>query len=159
MPAPLARQGSVRELAASKASTIGRQWRAKPRIVEAMREYGNMLLSAEGPDALNAIREVMNDVREPAARLRAAAMVWDRNFPIVQKVDVRHEVIDHTQEAVKALREFKKSGATREFLEEWFGYSGLMKYEKLLLEQDKGVIEAEFTVVDKDLADLEELLK
>lgn len=51
--------------------------------------------------------------------------------------------VNHTREAVEQLRMFRGMGVPREKLVEIFGFSGLERYEKMLVEADAKVIEHE----------------
>jgi hypothetical protein len=137
----------------SKAETmarIGYRISHYPRVVDALTEEARKSIRALAPQAVQTVRDVMTTL-DPKARLKAADMVLSRTDPTVQRIDqnVKVEVVNHDEEAVKQLRAFKASNATREFLEEWFGYGGLQKYERMLAAEDAAKpIEVEYTEVE-----------
>jgi len=122
----------------------------RPRIVAALVEEAQKALRSMAPDALGSLREVLTSI-DPKAKLRAVEVILARTDPAVTRADINvtHEVIDREAEALKALRAFKAQGATREFLENWFGYSGLLRYEKKLAAEDAAKpIDAEYVEVE-----------
>ena len=90
-------------------------------------------LAAAATDALG------NLVRDPKAKdhARGIDMVISRIAPAETFANVRHTVeVNHNDETLEALRFMKGIGATREKLEEYFGFSGLGRYEAMLAERD-----------------------
>ena len=130
------------------------------KIISAIAETTKKTIRADAPAAVMAVREIVSDVSHKD-RLRAALSILERIDPVETKhtLTVQHKV-DHDKEAIDALREYKRLGATKDFLENAFGFSGLGRYEKLLAIEDGNVVEGEFTEVEPTLskAGLEDLL-
>jgi hypothetical protein len=96
--------------------------------------------------AAKAVREVHRILDDPKAKdadkLRAADGIIARLDPIVTGMAVRveHEHthrIDHGKAAVESLRWMKSMGVSREKLLEYFGHSGLSRYERMLHEENE----------------------
>ncbi|MBN9051553.1 MAG: hypothetical protein J0H78_19005 [Rhizobiales bacterium] len=121
----------------------------RPRVVAALVEEAQKALRSMAPEAIGSLRELLTTF-DPKAKLKAIEVILARTDPAVQRIDqnVKVEVVDRDAENLKALRAFKASGATRQFLEEWFGYSGLLRYEKMIAVEDAAqVIDVEYIEV------------
>jgi hypothetical protein len=124
------------------------------RVIDLISEVTKKQIRVMAPEALQAVREIIADPTH-RDRLKAAAVVFERIEPTLQRVDVsvKHEIVDRDGEAVAYLRKLKALGVSRDKLEDELGYSALPKYEKLLeLEDAKRaaatVIDADYTVVE-----------
>jgi hypothetical protein len=126
----------------------------RDRVVALVQEHCTKRMRSLGPKAIQALGQMIGDPK-CKDRMRAVATVLDRIDPPQSKLNVDVNVthkIDHDGDAVAALRAFRKQGATQDFLENWFGYSGLGRYEKLLAIEDARtgnvvVVDGEFTEV------------
>jgi phage terminase small subunit len=107
------------------------------KILAAIAEEDKRRVRVLGPRAIRAAEKLVED---PTHRdhARGISMMLDRTVP----VETRHEVvvrhIDHDAEAIEQLKLMKRLGVVHEKLVEWFGYSGLGRYERMLEEQDNG---------------------
>jgi phage terminase small subunit len=123
--------GTPRTTALSMAQIAYRLMRDE-RIVAAIAEESRKLLRAGAPDAVKALRNMVND---PAHKdhARAVAMLLDRSDPIVthQQIDVTHKHVDPDTEAIEELRALRQLGTSREKLIELFGGNGLARLEVL----------------------------
>lgn len=129
-------------------------WRESHRdkIIAALVEITKLQVRAMAPDAIQALKEIVNTKGEPA-RLRAVSLILSRVDPEITKTDinVKVEVVDHTAEAVQQLRILRDLGTTHEKLEDFFGHSGLQHYERLLAEDDaKRAITIEYSEIKSD---------
>jgi hypothetical protein len=83
---------------------------------------------------------LLNLIRDPKHRdhARAIGMMLDRTDKVETHTTITHHVeVDHNAQAIEQLRLLKGLGVTREKLVEVFGYSGLGRYERLLVERDQ----------------------
>jgi phage terminase small subunit len=121
-------------------------------VIEAIKEVAKKRVRSLAAPAVQAVEEIVLDVHHKD-RLKAANRILDTFDAVEQRshVDVSVSVkADHDAEAVAALRAFRKQGASREFLENWFGFSGLSRYEKLLAIEDgnaRNIVEGDYQVV------------
>jgi hypothetical protein len=121
-----------------------------PKIMAAIKEVG---LSEAGirrlPNALRARAEILSDIGHKD-RARISEKIIERSIGAVEsKHTMVVEHVDHTKDALDTLRYMKSIGATREMLENHFGFSGLGRYEQMLAIEDKSsnVIDGSFTEV------------
>jgi phage terminase small subunit len=114
-----------------------------PRIQKAIVEESQNFIRATGPSAAQMLnRLVLNENHRDHAR--ALGMILDRVAPIETKhvVDVRHtRTLDETLQAMNA---------PREQLTEFFGEAGLRRYEALLADKARPVIEVTAVEVKND---------
>lgn len=135
------------------ASTANRLLRSQP-IIEAIAEVTKKHIRSLAPKAKAVVTEIMDD-KYHKDRLKAAQQVLDRIDPAVQRQDinVRHEVIDRTEETLKHLSHLLEIGVQREALVKEFGEFGLDHYMRLLEARKAAsakVIDAEFVEIKND---------
>ena len=126
----------------------GHRIRSRPHVADALVEEAKNVLRAGAGDAVNAVLQELASF-DPRSKLKAAEMILSRTDPVVQKVEAKVEVIDHTQVAVDLLAHLIKKGATEELLLNEFGPIGLERYRKMLAYRErKDVVEAEYEVIE-----------
>jgi len=101
----------------------------------------------------------MHDANEKANdRLRAAAMLWDRSNPVVNKhkVEVTHTLSVEETEIVH-YRGLKRLGAPPEAFLARFGHNGLARVEAMIAAEDAKVqaIEGDAMIDDVEYEELE----
>jgi hypothetical protein len=108
-------------------------------VQAALRELTQKYLFSLAPKAIVRLGELL-DKPDHKQHAKAIDMTLARTGFIERTgVDHQHEhtiKVDHTSAAVADLRRLLALGVPREKLIEVFGYSGLSRYEKLLLEED-----------------------
>ena len=112
-------------------SSMGCRLEHDPRMIVALREYGEIFLRRAAPDMLAVVREIaMNARAKHSDRLKASAMFIDRAHPLqsVVKHDHTHKIVDHDKEAITQLRKMIADGATLETLQFLYGEAGLARY-------------------------------
>jgi phage terminase large subunit-like protein/phage terminase small subunit len=130
-------------------AVIGQQIAHREDVQAAIAEYTRKEIHKTGPAAVSAVRQIVSDPLHKD-RLKAANVILERITPTVQRVEVAVSVaVDHTKEALEALRYMKELNVPRQKLLEHFGHTGLPRYERMLAEQEvatKGqeIVEAEF---------------
>jgi hypothetical protein len=114
-----------------------------PRIQAAIAEEAANFIRMTGPAAAQMLnRLVLNENHRDHAR--GIAMVLDRVAPIETKhvIDVRHHrTLD--EEALEALKTMRSMNMTNEQLIAFFGERGLARYQGMLADKAKPVIEGE----------------
>jgi len=105
------------------------------QVIAALKELGADALFASVPLAVRTLREVMGSTFSKD-RFRAAEAVLNRVAPIVQKLEVKSEVIDRTQVAID--QHLLEIGANRDALINEFGEHGLERYQRLLTARSAG---------------------
>jgi hypothetical protein len=107
---------------------------ADPRIRAAIREYAITQIDVAEPEVMHTVLQIMRDANERGAdRLRAAAMIWDRAAPVVNKlkVDVEHHLSVNELD-VKHYRALQRLQAPRQAFLDRFGVNGLARVEALV---------------------------
>jgi hypothetical protein len=121
-----------------------------PRIQAAIAEEAQNFIRSTGPAAAQMLnRLVLNENHRDHAR--GIAMVLDRVAPIETKhvIDVRHHrTLD--EEALAALETMRQMNMSKEQLISFFGEAGLRRYEGMLADKAKPVIEATAIEVKND---------
>jgi hypothetical protein len=97
------------------------------RVRSAIREYAISQIDISEPEVMHTVLEIMRDANERGTdRLRAAAMLWDRAAPIINKVKVDIEThLTVSQIDVSHYRALQRLGAPRQAFIERFGINGL----------------------------------
>jgi hypothetical protein len=120
------------------------------RIQKAIVEESQNFIRSTGPAAAQMLnRLVLNENHRDHAR--GISMVLDRVAPIETRhvVDVRHtRTLD--EEAIEALKTLRAMNAPPEQLIAFFGEAGLRRYEGMLADKAKPVIDAEAVEVKND---------
>lgn len=108
-------------------------------VIDAMQEVAGRELRGLAIPAVAALGRLLAKPEHGDHR-KAIEMVLERVAPARTQIDVNHsgEVnVNHTDAAIADLRRLKELGVPREKLLETFGFSGLDRYEKMLLEVDR----------------------
>jgi phage terminase small subunit len=122
---------------------------ADPRIQGALQAETRRRLRTMGPEAVQAIDQIMTDPHHKD-RLKAANLIIERVDPQTTRLEatVTHEV-NHHLDALNELRALKALGVSQAKLEELYGYTGLQKLERALTEGDKAsAITVDYTEVE-----------
>lgn len=112
----------------------------RERVILALEEVGRKAFRGLlGPAVRAASRLIENDKHTDHSK---AVFTTLARLGLGEKssvdVSVSGEVtVNHTDQALNDLRTLMGLGVAREKLEEIFGFSGLSRYEKMLLEQDR----------------------
>src|SRR5262249_19151276 len=110
------------------------------RMQAAILELGRQFLTSLVADSVKTLRQVMGDPKaRNSDRVKAAGVVLDRVLPSQTLVDVKHHHVvelDHNAAALEALRFLKSMQVPRSVLEQQFGHSGLVRYERQLDAED-----------------------
>ncbi len=121
---------------------LGYRLRQEPTIQAAITEEVRKYYHSAAAAAVREINRILDDPKaKDADKLRAADGILARIDPIVtgqvMRIEHEHHVhVDHTAAALESLRFLKSMDVPREKLIEQFGYSGLPRYEKMLVEED-----------------------
>jgi hypothetical protein len=107
------------------------------QVIAALKELGADALFASVPLAVKTLRDVMGSTFSKD-RYKATEAVLNRVAPIVQKIEMKAEVIDRTQVAIDHLKHLLDIGAGREALIREFGELSLERYEALLAARSGG---------------------
>jgi hypothetical protein len=125
---------------------------ADPRVRAAIREYAITQIDVAEPEVMHTVLEIMRNANErPADRLKAAAMIWDRAAPVVNKlrVDVEHHLSVNELD-VKHFRALAKLGAPRQAFIDRFGVNGLARVEALVTADDLRQKQIEGPTIDAE---------
>jgi hypothetical protein len=128
----------------------------RERVIAAMDEVGRKAFRELLLPAVMAATRLVGDPKHPHHAKTVLSVLARLGLAERTGVDVNvtgEVTVSHTQEAVDQLAAFKKLGVPRDKLIEMFGFSGLTRYEGMLLEQDRKrlpVIEAEVIKSDGD---------
>ena len=112
-----------------------------PKVQNALREVGIKQIRASAFAAIRQTQRIANDI-EHRDCLKACITLMDRGGFAVEThntVTVEHKSLD--DQALEALRTMRMLKATREQLEAMFGVAGLLRYEGMLADKAKPVIE------------------
>jgi hypothetical protein len=121
-----------------------------PRIQAAVAEEAANFIRMTGPSAAQMLNRLVLDPQH-RDHARGIAMILDRVAPIETRhvVDVRHHrTLD--EEAIEALKTLRAMNAPKEQLVAFFGEAGLRRYEGLLADKAKPVIEGEEVEIKND---------
>jgi hypothetical protein len=116
----------------------------------AIREECLARIDGSEPELIEVVRGILHDNNEKATdRLRAAAMLWDRSNPVVQKhrIDVTHHLSVEEIE-IQHYRGLKRIGAPPEAFLARFGHNGLARVEALILAEESKVRAIEDQTID-----------
>jgi phage terminase small subunit len=111
------------------------------KVQDALREVGIKQIRASAFAAIRQTQRIANDI-EHRDCLRACITLMDRGGFAVEThhtVTVEHKSLD--DQALEALRTMRMLKASREQLEAMFGVAGLLRYEGMLADKAKPVIE------------------
>ena len=106
------------------------------RIQRAILAEAKKTLRGAAPEAVNAL---LNVIRDPKHRdhIRGVDMLLSRTDAVETHASITHYIeVDHHREALDQLALMKRLGVAHEKLIEMFGYSGLGRYEQMLIERD-----------------------
>jgi hypothetical protein len=130
-------------VAGYKADNAASQVLQRVRVLDALDEVGRRAFRSLMIPAVIAAARLIENSKHP----KHAAVVLSTlsRLGLVERtgvdVNVSGEVqLTHTQEAVVQLKALKAMGVPQERLEALFGYSGLARYETLLLEAERGKV-------------------
>ncbi len=132
---------------------------ADSRVRLAIREECVARIDGAEPELIELVRNIMHDPEEKATdRLRAAAMMWDRSNPVVQKhkIDVTHHLsVDEIE--IQHYRGLKRIGAPPQAFVDRFGPNGLASVEALIVAEESKAraIENGTTLDDVDYTEVE----
>jgi hypothetical protein len=133
-------------------------WRESHRdkIIAALVEISKLQVRAMAPDAIQALKEIVNTKSDPA-RLRAVSLILSRVDPEVTKIDatVTHK-FDPIKVTLELLAGYKKNGWSREMLLTEFSPFELDHFEKLLAKDTP--VDAEFTELPAPDEELQKLM-
>lgn len=113
--------------------------RHREEVVDAMLEVAGRELRGLAIPAVAALGRLLAKPDHGDHR-KAIEMVLERVAPARTQIDVNHTgavTVNHTDAAIEDLRRLKALGVPREELLKTFGFSGLDRYEKMLLEVDR----------------------
>jgi len=170
------RQGSGAAVAAAKAAGYGNRdgsstpaamaviasrIKARDDVIAAIGELAKKQIRQLAPLAVEAVRDIVSTIGDPH-RLKAANVILERIDPQVSKHEVAHtvEIVDPLTKDLQSLATVRKLGASREKLEELFGWQGLYRLEQEEKRRSVAsgtVIEGEFTEVLSPTWGLEDL--
>jgi hypothetical protein len=116
----------------------GHQLVHKPRVMEAIEEVCRTEFRGLVPLVIGAAKRLLLNAEHPDHQKTVVSLLSRLGYGEKTSVDVNvsGEVTDHTTAALEDLRRLKALGVAREKLVETFGFSGLDRYERLLLEHD-----------------------
>lgn len=118
----------------------------RPDIQTALRALSIRYMFSLAPKAVFRLGELL-DKPNHRQHAKAIEMTLSRTgFAERTALDVNvsgRVEVSHTNEAVEQLRMFRDMGVAREKLVEMFGFSGLERYERMLVEADAKLIEHE----------------
>ena len=123
-----------------------------PRIRAAIREYAICQIDISEPEVMHTVLEIMRNANERGAdRLKAAAMIWDRAAPVVNKlkVDVEHHLSVNDLD-IKHYRALQRLGAPRQAFIDRFGANGLARVEALVVADDLRQKQIEGPTIDAE---------
>jgi phage terminase small subunit len=119
-----------------------------PRVTAAIRSEVQRRIRTLGPEAIAALSEIAGDETHKD-RLKAVNVILERIDPVATKIDVSHtHVIDHTKTALEHLKRLRDLGVSRDVLVREFGEIGLARWENLLAQEAKPMVDAEFTEIN-----------
>ncbi len=132
---------------------------ADSRVRLAIREECVARIDGAEPELIEVVRGIMHNLDEKATdRLRAAAMLWDRSNPVVQKhrIDVTHHFSVEEIE-IQHYRGLKRIGAPPQAFIDRFGPNGLARVEALILAENnkQRAIEDGTTIDDVEYSEVE----
>jgi hypothetical protein len=109
---------------------------------------------------MHTVLGIMRDANEKGGdRLRAAAMIWDRAAPVVNKlkVDIEHHLSVNELD-VKHYRALQRLGAPHQAFIDRFGVNGLARVEALVTADDQRQkqIEGPSDAIDADYEELKD---
>lgn len=120
-------------------------------IQDAIKALTGKYLFSLAPKAVLRLGEILDNPKH-AKHVKAIEMVLDRTGNEARTgVDVHVSgdlTVNHTDKALEDLRILRDAGVPREKLIEAFGFSGLSRYEQMLIEEDRRagrLIEGEVT--------------
>jgi hypothetical protein len=153
-PAEAVRLAGYQVSSPQSATSLAYKLDHDPRMEMAWIEMCRAQLKRLGGKAINALDETISMPMHPQ-RIKAALAVVDRIDPTVQRVEVKHEKVDQTTEALKYLDHLLSLGTPREVLEREFGKFGLSHYSRLLAEKKSAepkIIDVEYSIVPAEQA-------
>ena len=119
-----------------------------PRVTAAIRSEVQRRIRTLGPEAVQSLTEIAGDPVHKD-RLKAVNVILERIDPVATKIDVSHtHVIDHTKTALEHLKRLRDLGVGRDVLIREFGEIGLARWERLLAQEAKPIVDAEFTEIN-----------
>lgn len=111
----------------------------RDEIQDAIKALTGKYLFSLAPKAVLRLGEILDNPKH-SKHAKAIEMVLDRTGHEARTgvdVSVSGELtVNHTDEALSDLRRLRDLGVPREKLVEMFGFSGLSRYEKMLIEAD-----------------------
>jgi phage terminase small subunit len=115
--------------------------RSRASVVRAIVEESQRTVKSLGPEAIAGMRQIIGD-KKNRDRGKMIRFVLDKIDPalMLHQHQHQHDVtlrVDHEAETIKALRWFRDVKVPREVLVEYFGHTGLSRYERMLAEQDQ----------------------
>jgi phage terminase small subunit len=117
----------------------GHQLVHKPRVLEAIEEVCRTEFRNLVPLVIGAAKRLLLNAEHPDHQKTVISLLSRLGYGEKTSVDVNvsgEVTVDHTTAALEDLRRLKALGVAREKLVETFGFSGLDRYECLLLEHD-----------------------
>lgn len=105
-----------------------------PRVIAAVEEMARQRLTLDVPQALDTLRQAMND-KFGKDRVKAAQILLDRVLPTKQEIKVEVEQKDQTQVTLDFLQHMLDIGTPTETLLKEFGPGGLETYSRMLKER------------------------
>ena len=111
----------------------------KPRVMEAIEEVCRAEFRGLVPLVIGAAKRLLLNAEHPDHQKTVVSLLSRLGYGEQTQVavSVSGEItVDHTTAALEDLRRLKALGVAREKLVETFGFSGLDRYERLLLEHD-----------------------
>ncbi len=133
---------------------IGYRLARSPRVQSAIAEIIPGLATALGPMALRAVSDTLLNSAHPQ-RLKAGLSIIERISPTVQRIDanVRHEIVDHRQDAFEQIKALLMMKTPREEIERSYGYTALLDAEAKLAREANQPITVEYEEIP-DVSDL-----
>ena len=130
---------------------IGYRLARSPRVQFAIAELVPSMATALGPQAIRAISDTLTNSTHPQ-RLKAGLAIVERISPTVQRIDanVRHEIVDHRQDAFEQIKALLAMKTPREEIERSYGYTALLDTEAKLAREANQPITVEYEEISKE---------
>ena len=130
---------------------IGYRLSRSPRVQAGLAELIPGLAVALGPQAIRAISDTLTNSTHPQ-RLKAGLAILERVSPTVQRIDanVRHEIVDHRQDAFEQIKALLAMKTPREEIERSYGYTALLDTEAKLAREANQPITVEYEEISKE---------
>lgn len=112
----------------------------RDRVLDALEEVGGKVFRSLLMPAIRATKRMIDNEKHPdhAKTVLSTLSRLGKSERTGVDVNVSGEIaVNHTDQALQDLRILRDAGVPREKLIETFGFSGLSRYETMLLEQDR----------------------